>query len=106
MGDSLPLAALFELMQALFSEWTLFTWPAGFSKGSKPLCVRWTFTFLSSGMVSRGLTSFPWRLRVDIFVTHICERGEEVGRWRRRMRRRRRGGEEEEEEERGVRGGD
>ena len=64
-------------MQALFSEWTLFTWLAGFSNGSKPLCVRCTLTFLSSGMVSRGLMteSVPWQLRVDIFVTHICQKG-------------------------------
>lgn len=65
-------------MQALFSEWTLFTWLVGFSKGSKPLCVRCTLTFLSSGMVSRGLMteSVPWQLRVDIFVTHICQKEE------------------------------
>lgn len=74
LGDSLPADELLALMQALFSEWTLFTWLAGFSNGSKPLCVRWTLTFLSSGMVSRGLMteSVPWQLRVDIFVTHIC----------------------------------
>jgi len=77
LGDSLPLGALLDVMQALFSECTRFTCPAGFSKGSKPLCVRCTFTFLSSGMVSRGWTpSFPWELRVDIFVTHIWEEEE------------------------------
>lgn len=77
LGDSLPADELLALMQALFSEWTLFTWLAGFSNGSKPLCVRWTLTFLSSGMVSRGLMteSVPWQLRVDIFVTHICQKG-------------------------------
>lgn len=78
-GDSLPADELLALMQALFSEWTLFTWLAGFSNGSKPLWVRCTLTFLSSGMVSRGLTteSVPWQLRVDIFVTHICQKGTE-----------------------------
>ena len=81
LGDSLPLEELLALMQALFSEWTLFTWLAGFSNGSKPLCVRWTLTFLSSGMVSRGLMteSVPWQLRVDIFVTHICQKGRRQG---------------------------
>lgn len=76
LGDSLLADELLALMQALFSEWTLFTWLAGFSNGSKPLCVRWTLTFLSSGMVSRGLMteSVPWQLRVDIFVTHICQK--------------------------------
>lgn len=78
LGDSLPADELLALMQALFSEWTLFTWLVGFSKGSKPLCVRCTLTFLSSGMVSRGLMteSVPWQLRVDIFVTHICQKEE------------------------------
>lgn len=76
LGDSLPEDELLALMQALFSEWTLFTWLVGFSNGSKPLCVRCTLTFLSSGMVSRGLMteSVPWQLRVDIFVTHICQK--------------------------------
>ncbi|TNN88557.1 hypothetical protein EYF80_001340 [Liparis tanakae] len=70
LGDSLPVDEPLALMQALFSEWTLFTWLTGFSNGSKPLCVRCTLTFLSSGMVSRGLMteSDPWQLRVDIFL--------------------------------------
>ncbi len=71
LGDSFPEDELLALMQALFSECTRFTWPAGFSKGSKLLCVRCTFR--SSGIVSRGLMteSDPWQLRVDILVTHI-----------------------------------
>lgn len=73
LGDSFPADEVLKLMQALFSEWTLFTWLVGFSKGSKLLCVLWTLTFLSSGIVSRGLIteSIPWQFRVDIFVTHI-----------------------------------
>lgn len=79
LGDSLLAGEPLALMQALFSEWTLFTWLAGFSNESKPLCVRCTLTFLSSGMVSRGLMteSDPWPLRVDIFVTHICQKWNE-----------------------------
>lgn len=73
LGDSFPADEVLKLMQALFSEWTLFTWLVGFSNGSKLLCVLWTLTFLSSGIVSRGLIteSIPWQFRVDIFVTHI-----------------------------------
>lgn len=72
-GDSLPAEEDLKLMQALFSECTLLTWLAGFSNGSKVLCVLWTLTFLSSGIVSRCLIteSIPWQFRVDIFVTHI-----------------------------------
>lgn len=75
LGDSLLDGAALEVMQALFSEWTLLTWLAGLSKVSKPLWVRCTRAFLSSGMVSRGLMteSVPWQLRVDIFVTHIWQ---------------------------------
>lgn len=76
LGDSLPVEEVLKLMQALFSECTLFTWLAGFSNGSKVLWVLWTLTFLSSGIVSRGLIteSIPWQFRVDIFVTHIWEK--------------------------------
>lgn len=88
LGDSLPEDELLALMHALFSEWTLFTWLVGFSNGSKPLCVRCTLTFLSSGMVSRGLMteSVPWQLRVDIFVTHICQKNTREEEAKRRQR--------------------
>lgn len=39
LGDSFPVDEVLKLMQALFSEWTLFTWLFGFSNGSKVLCV-------------------------------------------------------------------